>query len=69
MVIICTEYEKEALTQVILAHKNTCVFEKMCPRPPTEIGEISNLCGDDDDRWCTYCVENRIAWYIEKETV
>lgn len=69
MTIICTEYEKKALIEAILAHKDKCIFEKMCPEPPTELGEDPLLCDNNDDRWCTYCVENRIAWYIEKETV
>ncbi len=69
MVIICTEYEKEALTQAILAHKDKCIFEEMCPGVPAELGEPLDLLKDDDNRWCAYCIENRIAWYIKKETV
>ena len=69
MVIICTEYEKEVLTQAILAHKNRCIFEEMCPDVPKEIRGETSYPEEGDDRWCAYCIANRIAWYIEKKTV
>lgn len=68
MTIICTEYEKEALTKVILANKDECIFEETCPKAPAELGKNALLAGNSD-RWCAYCIANRIAWYIEKETV
>lgn len=68
MTIICTEYEKEALTKAILANKDECIFEEMCPKAPAELSKLPMFSGNSD-RWCAYCIENRIAWYIEKETV